>query len=81
VSLLVLLVGGAVLGFAAPRWAWLSALLLGSAPAVSGLIAATQPKPGGAASLFVLIIPALAAAYGGVAVARLRRHGHHRGAR
>ena len=88
VSLLVLLIGGAVLGFAAPRRAWLSGLSLGSALAVSRLItavvdpAAAQPKPGGAAgtaTLFVLIIPALAAAYGGGAVARLRRHGHRGG--
>ncbi len=88
VSLLVLLVGAAALGYAAPRRAWLSALLLGSAPAVSGLITAVadpavaQPKPGGpagAATLFVLIVPALVAAYGGVAVARLRRRGYRRG--
>lgn len=88
VSLLVLLVGAAALGYAAPRRAWLSALVLGSALAVSGLITAvadpavTQPKPGGpagAATLFVLVVPAVAAAYGGVAVARVRRRGGRRG--
>ncbi|MEV5721726.1 hypothetical protein AB0L41_48415 [Amycolatopsis mediterranei] len=85
VSLLVLLAGAAVLGFAAPRWAWLSALLLGSALAVSGLITALLdptahlPEPGGpagAATLFVLVVPALAGAYLGVGAARLRRRRH-----
>lgn len=84
VSLLVLLVGTAVLGFAAPRWAWLSALLVGSALAVSGLVtalldpAAHLPEPGGpagAATLFVLVVPALAGAYLGAGAARLLRRG------
>ena len=30
VSLLMLLIGAGLLGIAAPRWAWLSALLLGA---------------------------------------------------
>jgi hypothetical protein len=83
VSLLVLLVGAAVLGFVAPRWAWLAGLVLGSAIAVSGMAyAAWGPPPshptnpsgvGGAASLFVLIVPALVSAYLGALAAWLLR--------
>ena len=83
VSLLVLLVGAAGLGFAAPRWAWLAGLVLGSAIAVSGMAyAAWGPAPahpthpsgvGGAATLFVLIVPALVSAYLGAGAAWLLR--------
>jgi hypothetical protein len=69
VSLLVLLVGAAALGFVAPRWAWLAGLVLGSAVAVSGMAdAAWGPPPshptnpagvGGAPTLFVLVVPGL----------------------
>jgi hypothetical protein len=83
VSLLVLLVGAAVLGFAAPRWAWLAGLVLGSAIATSGMAyAAWGPSPahqanpsgvGGAATLFVLIVPALVSSYLGAGAAWLLR--------
>jgi hypothetical protein len=83
VSLLVLLVGAAALGFVAPRWAWLAGLVLGAAIAVSGMAyAAWGPPPshptnpsgvGGAATLFVLIVPALVGAYLGAGAAWLLR--------
>jgi hypothetical protein len=83
VSLLVLLVTAIGLGFVAPRWAWLAGLVLGSAIAVSGMAyAGWGPTPshpsspsgvGGAATLFVLIVPALASAYLGAGAAWLRR--------
>lgn len=76
VSLLVLLAGATALGFAAPRQAWLSALLLGSTLAVSGLLVpAHQPVHGGPGTLFVLIAPAMAGAYLGAGAAWLRRRG------
>jgi hypothetical protein len=91
VSLLVLLAGAAVLGFTTPRWAWLSGVVLGSALAVSAMISvalspesAHVPKPGGlggAATLFVLVVPALAGAYLGVGAASLRRRRAARGPR
>lgn len=70
VSLLVLLVGAAALGFAVPRWAWLSALLVGSAPAVSGLLDSVAHRTA-PVTLFVLVVPALAGAYAGAGAARL----------
>jgi len=83
VSLLVLLVGAAALGFAAPRWAWLAGLVLGSAIAVSAMASAAWGPPpshptnpsgvGGAATLFVLILPALLGAYLGAGAAWLLR--------
>jgi hypothetical protein len=83
VSLLVLLVGSAVLGFVAPRWAWVAGLVIGSALAVAGMIyvavwpgSTHPPAPGGtagAATLFVLIVPALIGAYVGAGVAWLWR--------
>jgi hypothetical protein len=83
VSLLVLLVGAATLGFAAPRLAWLAGLVLGSAIAVSAMAyAARGPTPShpmnpsgvaGAATLFVLVVPALASAYLGAGAAWLLR--------
>ena len=79
-----LLLVAAGMGFAAPRRAWLSALVIGSVLAVTALIevwfgvdAASVPKPGGipgAGNLFVLVIPAAAGAYLGRGVRRsLRR--------
>jgi hypothetical protein len=83
VSILVLLVSAAVLGFVAPRRAWLAGLVLGSAIAVSEMAyAAWGPAPshpsnpsgvGGAATLFVLIVPALVSAYAGASAAWLLR--------
>jgi hypothetical protein len=83
VSMVVLLVGALVLGFAAPRWAWLSGVVLGSTLAVSAMISVALnpqsvqvPKPGGlggAATLFVLVVPALAGTYIGVGSASLWR--------
>lgn len=83
VALLVLLLCAAVLGFLAPRWAWLAGLIVGSAIAVSEMAAAAWgPAPshptststvGGAATLFVLIVPALVSAYLGAGAAWLRR--------
>jgi hypothetical protein len=83
VSLLVLLVGAATLGFVAPRWAWMAGLMLGSALAVAGIVAvvlfpdtARPPSPGGvagAATLFVLIVPAMVAAYIGAGIQWLLR--------
>ncbi|MBO0871749.1 MAG: hypothetical protein J2P15_24620 [Micromonosporaceae bacterium] len=83
VSMLVLLLGAAALGFASPRWAWLAALVVGSAIAVSGLAtAALDPASprlahiggvGGAAGLFVLVVPALAGAYAGAGLRWLIR--------
>ncbi|MFL6111713.1 MAG: hypothetical protein ACJ786_10220 [Catenulispora sp.] len=84
VSLLVLLAGAAVLGAVAPRWAWLAALVLGSSLAVAGMVAATLgtapahlPPPGGlagAATLFLLILPAAAGAYLGAGAGWLLRY-------
>jgi hypothetical protein len=83
VSMLVLLAGASALGFAAPRRAWLSALVLGSALAVAGLVyaaAGTPPAPhvspggaAGAATLFVLLVPAAGAAAAGAGIRRLAR--------
>ena len=73
VSLLVLILGAATLGIAAPRWAWLAALVLGGSLAAMHAIylAARVPLPyqisppgwAGAATLLILIIPAGIAAY------------------
>jgi len=83
VVLLVLLVCAAALGFIAPRWAWLAGLVVGSAVAVTAMAtAAWGPAPtgktsihtvGDAATLFVLIVPALISAYLGAGAAWLRR--------
>jgi hypothetical protein len=83
VILLALLVCAAVLGFAAPRWAWLAGLIVGSAVAVTEMAAAAWgPAPshptsihsaGDAATLFVLIVPALVSAYLGAGAAWLRQ--------
>jgi hypothetical protein len=79
-----LLAVAAGLGWAVPRRAWLSALVIGSVLAVTAMIqfalgvnGASIPKPGGmagAGNLFVLLIPAAAGAYLGRGLRRsLRR--------
>jgi hypothetical protein len=73
ISLLVLLVAAAVLGWAAPRLAWLSGVVIGSAVAGTSLLALTfggfhpadPPTFGGAVLMLVLIVPATVAAYAG----------------
>jgi hypothetical protein len=85
-SLLVLILGAATLGIAAPRWAWLAALVLGGSLAAMHAIylAARVPLPyqmspagwAGAATLLILIIPAGIAAYlgaGAVVLVQRRR--------
>jgi hypothetical protein len=85
-SLLVLILGAATLGIAAPRWAWLAALVLGGSLAAMHAIylAAQVPLPyqmslagwAGAATLLILIIPAGIAAYlgaGAVVLVQRRR--------
>ena len=87
VSLLVLLLGAAALGIAAPRWAWLSALALGGClPTAHAIYLAAgvslpypMSPPGwlGAATLLILILPARLAAYlgaGATVLIRRRRH-------
>jgi hypothetical protein len=80
-SLLVLLVAAAGLGFGRPRSALLSGVLVGSCLAVAhavyqasgaGLPYPMDP-PGwvGAATLLILLVPAVGAAYAGAAVSRL----------
>jgi hypothetical protein len=88
VSMLALLVLAAALGFAAPRRAWLAALVLGSALAVAGLVYATlgpaalHREPAGvagAATLFVLVVPAAVGAYLGAGARWLLRRGSEEG--
>jgi hypothetical protein len=77
-TLLLLLMAAAVLGFAAPRVAWLAGLVLGCALPVAGIgwnllrpdWAHVPDPPGmaGAATLFVLIVPAALAAWAGAGV-------------
>ena len=86
VSLGVLLLAGALLGFAAPRWAWLAGVVVGAAIGLANVVyvmwgpAPTHPiEPGGlagAATLLVLIVPATIAAYLGAGAAWLLRHPH-----
>jgi hypothetical protein len=68
VSLAVLLLVAALMGIAAPRLAWLTGLVVGVAIGVAHL--------GGDLWLFVLVAPAVVAAYLGSGVRRLlgRRH-------
>jgi hypothetical protein len=82
-SMLVLVLGAAALVLAAPRWAWLAALLLGAtlAAAHATYLAASFALPydmspsgwAGPASLLILIIPAGIAAYLGAGAAVLVR--------
>ena len=85
-SLLMLILGAATLGIAAPRWAWLAGLILGGSLAAMHAIylAAQVPLPyqmsppgwAGAATLLILIIPAGIAAYlgaGAVVLVQRRR--------
>jgi len=79
-TLLVLLVATAVLGFAAPRRAWLPGLVLGGAISLAHIVYVTfgpalpyKAEPtgvGGAATLLVLIVPAMLGAYLGAGLAR-----------
>jgi hypothetical protein len=81
VSLLVLLLAAAGLGFGRPRTAWFSGIVVGSCLAVAhGIYQASGSSlpypmhpPGwvGAASLLVLLVPAVGAAYVGAAVSRV----------
>jgi hypothetical protein len=72
-SLLLLLAVSAVLGWYAPRLAWLSGVAMGSVVAVTSMLALTvgglhpadPPTMGGAVSMLVLIVPATVAAYAG----------------
>ena len=85
-SLLVLILGAATLGIAAPRWAWLAALVLGgSLAAMHAIYLAAQVRLpyqmspagwAGAATLLILIVPAGIAAYlgAGAVVLVQRRH-------
>ena len=85
-SLLLLLLGAGALGLAAPRWAWLSALVLGGCIAASHAIylAADLALPysmsptgwAGPAALLILIVPAGLAAYLGAGTTVLVRHRH-----
>ncbi|HET9647137.1 MAG TPA: hypothetical protein VFP34_02780 [Microlunatus sp.] len=82
-TLLVLLVGAGLLGFAWPARAWLAGLTLGSALAVTHALylAARQPLPyqmnpsgwAGPITLLVLLIPAFVAAFSGAGLAALGR--------
>jgi peptidoglycan/LPS O-acetylase OafA/YrhL len=79
-TLLVLLTASAMLGFAAPRRAWLPGLVLGAVVALANLAYVTvgparqhpiEPRGvGGAATLLVLVVPATLAAYAGAATGR-----------
>jgi hypothetical protein len=83
VSLLMVLIGAGLLGIAAPRWAWLSALLLGACLAaahavylMAGIALPYAMSPtgwAGPATLLILIIPAGCAAYLGAGAATLIR--------
>lgn len=78
-----LLAVAAGLGWAVPRRAWLSALVIGSVLAVTAMIelalgvnGASVPKPGGmvgAANMFVLLVPAGTGAFVGAGARRALR--------
>ena len=80
VSLLVLLVGAAALGAAAPRHGWLSGVVIGSSIAFAHAIylwmGISLPYPmsprgwAGPLTLLVLVVPAVLAAYIGAVTAR-----------
>ena len=84
VSMLVLLAAAALLGFVAPRLAWLAGLVIGAALAAAHTLylflgiavgdpAARPGGYGGAALLLVLIVPATVAAYLGAGARWLLR--------
>jgi hypothetical protein len=83
VVLLALLVASALLGFAAPRWAWLTGLVIGAAIGLAHIVYTTLgpdlPHPsvpagvGGAATLLVLVVPGIVGAYLGAGSAWLLR--------
>ena len=83
VVMAALLAVPAGLGWAVPRRAWLSALVIGSILAATAMIevalgvdGASVPKPGGmvgAANMFVLLIPAATGAYIGAGARRALR--------
>jgi hypothetical protein len=68
VTLAVLLLVAALMGVAAPRLAWLTGLVVGAAIGVAHL--------GGDPLLFVLVVPAVVAAYLGGGARRLLGRGH-----
>jgi hypothetical protein len=80
-ALLALLAGSAALGFVAPRRAWLAGLVIGAAIAVAHVVYLTlgpalpyKAEPAGltgAATLLILTIPAVGAAYVGAGAAWL----------
>jgi hypothetical protein len=82
-SLLVLVLGAAALGLAAPRWAWLAALLLGATLAATHALylaanivlpyEISPPGRTGAVLLLILIFPGGIAAYLGAGAAVLVR--------
>jgi hypothetical protein len=77
VSLPVLLAGSALLGFAVPRLAWLAGLVVGASLAAADAVRVAPGAHAGAASLLVLIVPAMIAAYLGAGTAWLLRHSRH----
>jgi hypothetical protein len=79
ITLLVLLGFAGVLGFLAPRWAWLAGVLLGSTVAVVELLFSRQTGAHGSpVTLFVLVVPALLAAYAGAMTVWFRRRARGR---
>jgi hypothetical protein len=82
-AMAALLAGAALLGFVAPRRAWVAGLVVGTAIAgahvvylVAGPALSYTPRPaglGGAATMLVLIVPAMAGAYLGAGAALLVR--------
>ena len=84
-SMLVLLLGSSALGFSAPRWAWLAGAAVGSCLAfahavyvAAGIRLRYEMTPSGwagPATLLILVVPAIVAAYAGAGTAVwLRRH-------
>src|SRR3954464_12507062 len=80
-TLLAIVVGAGLLGSLWRRWAWVPGIVVGATVAVEHLVALALhlPEPevtvpagwGGAASLLILRLPALLAAYLGAGVRRL----------
>lgn len=78
-SMLVLLLGSSALGFSAPRWAWLAGAAVGSFLALAhavylaagiGLRYEMTPSGwAGPATLLILVVPAIIAAYTGAGTA------------